>query len=154
MQCGVTFWALKSGVVKPMAVRALPEGLDQPFHPRRCALQSEPPACVPLPSGPEREERKDRGRCNQKSDMPDPSTQDKYRSFSVSLPSSSSAMSTVGGASLGTLIGSGIAVASLAFVGPAAVAVPSLITLAGGGIGALSGYLHHKHQEESAKKAA
>src|ERR1041385_5069715 len=82
--------------------------------------------------------------------MTEPSTEQKRSSMSV--PSSSSAMSTVGGASLGTLIGSGIAVVSLAFIGPVAVAVPSLITLAGGGIGALGGYLRHKHQEERVKR--
>src|SRR5438132_222083 len=52
----------------------------------------------------------------------------------------SSAMSTVGGASLGTMIGSGIAIASSVFLGPGAIAVPSIITIAGAGIGAIVGY--------------
>ncbi len=63
-------------------------------------------------------------------------------------PKLSSALSTVSGASWGTLIGSGVAAVTLAAIGPVAIAVPSLITLAGGGIGALGGYLSHKRQEK------
>ena len=69
-------------------------------------------------------------------------TSDKWR---ISVPLSTE-MSTVRGASLGTLIASGIAVASVAVLGPTVV-IPSLITIAGGSTGAVIGYLSRKRHE-------
>jgi hypothetical protein len=75
--------------------------------------------------------------------MNDSSEHDKWH---IVVPLSSE-MSTMRGAALGTLIGCGIAVASVAALGPIAIAIPSLITLASGSAGAVAGYLSHKRHE-------
>lgn len=59
--------------------------------------------------------------------------------WSPSMPKMSSALSIVSGASYGSLLGAGLA-AGLTVVLAPPVAVPALVTIAGGGAGALVGY--------------